>query len=172
MKENYVKFYNCDKIVRFGHGRRYRCHLMMEVLIFLRRINNEEDVMKVKMNVIRPRVPLLCGKETLKLWGIRLNMEGMVMEIWMNGHCRDYRMIITAKERKGSSTLGSVSCENMDCSTVLPLTSGNKSKSRPKRVKRNCYGKRMGALEVLLKERLREEGGFGNFCSEGDSTKN
>ena len=34
MKENYVKFYNCDKIVRFGHGRRYRCHLMMEVIIF------------------------------------------------------------------------------------------------------------------------------------------
>ena len=65
--------------------------------------------MNVKMNVIRLEVPFLCGKETLKLWGIRLNMEGMVMEIWMNGHFMDYRMIITAKERKGSSTLGSVS---------------------------------------------------------------
>ena len=69
MKENYVKFYNCDKIVRFGYGRRYRCHLMMEVLIFLWRINHEEDVMKVKMNVIHPGVLFLCGKETLKLWG-------------------------------------------------------------------------------------------------------
>ena len=119
-----------------------------------------------------PGSTLFWGKETLKLWGIRLNMGGMVMEIWMNGHCRDYRMIITAKERKGSSTLGSVSCENMDCSTVLPLTSGNKSKSRPKRVKRYCCGKRRGTLEVLLKERLRAEGGFGNVRSEGDSTKN
>ena len=69
----YLKLSECYQIFRFGPSKQYVSKIMIELPIIVKRLNGEEDVLRVFTYLVDADVPFLCGKRTTEKWNSKID---------------------------------------------------------------------------------------------------
>merc|ERR1712240_678503 len=74
---NEMKVSECHQIFRFGPSKQHVSRTMVELLVIVRRMDGNEDVLKVFTYLVDADVPFLCGKRTMvEKWNSKIDTKG------------------------------------------------------------------------------------------------
>ena len=76
-----MKSVKCNQPFVFGPSKRYISTSLVELPIFISRMDGKEDILVVQMYLLDAEVPFLCGTQTLEAWNFKINGTNKILEI-------------------------------------------------------------------------------------------
>ena len=76
-----MKIVECSQLFVFGPSRRYISESLIELQIFITRMDRKEDVLTVQTYLVDAEVTFLCGKQTLESWNFKIDGQEKILEI-------------------------------------------------------------------------------------------
>ena len=86
MRREDLKSSVCDQRFWFGPNKNYTSKERIKLPITMKQMNTKDEFMRIEMEVFVidvEKVPLLCGRETLKEWNGKLDMGNNIITIDM-----------------------------------------------------------------------------------------